>query len=439
MPRPRGATPVGPTIVSYSAVVAPSDVVRSAPLDGIRVLDFTRVLSGPIVGRLLADLGADVIKIEPPVGDLTRYAYPRIGSTSLYFAQQNCGKRNVSIDLARPDGAALARRLCRNADVILENYRPGVMARHGIGYDDVAPANPGVVYASISGYGQVGAWADRRAYAVVVHAEAGLIDAGSRMRSDAAGMASPSVQDGMSHADVYAGLMACNAVLAALFARARHGAGDHIDVAMADAMLFVQDFAHWDYAPPEAHDPAHWPTLAPAYSPIVATADGAHVVIAGDPTGRGVFEHYVAAMDRPDLAHDPRFTDPSRRREHRDALLDIVATWCATQSCNELFARLSRAGLASGQVRTVSELLDTAWARERGVLVAASTTLGESVPVVQAPWRFARGDVEARPVVAYRGEHNADVLQEVLGISTSALHELEASGAISSRAPRQRR
>ena len=417
----------------------------TAPLGGIRVLDFTRVLSGPIVGRLLSDLGADVIKIEPPEGDLTRYAYPRIGSMSLYYAQQNCGKRNVSLDLSHPEGARIARDLCDHADVVLENFRPGVMAKYGIDYASIRTTNPGVVYSSISGYGQTGPWANRRAYAVVVHAEAGLIATGVRMRSDAQGSVSPPTQDGMSHADVYAGLAASNAVLAALFARERNGgAGDYIDVAMAEAMLFVQDFAHWDYAPPEAHDPNRWPTLAPAYSPIVATLDGDNLVIAGDPIGIGVFELYTHVMQRPDLVSDARFASVEQRRTHRDALLAIVHDWAHDRTTAQLIELLSAHGLANGVVRGVGELLDTEWAHDRGVLVAvAGDGAGDgagngagTTPVVQTPFRFTHATVGVRGTPAFRGQHNAEVLGEVLGIDAATCTALTDVGALSMRRPR---
>src|SRR2546421_8724833 len=137
------------------------------PLDGVRVLDFSRVLAGPHCGRMLADLGAEVIKVEPPEGDMTRYAEPRVNSLSIGFIQQNCGKSNVSLDLSKPEARQLLLRLVGHVDVVLENFRPGVMARLGLGYDTLSEVNPRLVYASITGYGQEGAWTDRRAYAPV--------------------------------------------------------------------------------------------------------------------------------------------------------------------------------------------------------------------------------------------------------------------------------
>lgn len=406
----------------------------TSPLAGVRVIDFSRVLSGPIVGRVLADLGADVVKVEPPDGDLTRFADPKVNSISLYFTQQNAGKRNVSLDLAHPEGAAVARRLVERADVVLENFRPGVMARFGLDAAAVTAANPRVVYASITGYGQQGPWADRRAYAVVVHAEAGLIEGGARWRTDATGTPSPMVQDGMSHADVYAGLSCTSAILAALFARERTGRGDVVEVAMADALLFVNDFAHWDHVPDHATGGA-WPALAPVYSPIVQTGDGRAVVIAGDPAARGVFERYCRAMGRDDLPEDPRFATVDERRAHRAALLDAVAAWAASfGDAAPLLERLDAAGLANGAVRSVAELLDTDWARERGVLVDVSDRGAGTVPVVQSPFRFGRSRSGASGPAAYRGEHNREVLRE-LGYSDPEISELEVRGALSHRVP----
>ena len=301
------------------------------PLQGVRVLDFSRVLSGPIAGRVLHDLGAEVVKVEPPDGDLTRFALPKAGITSAYFAQQNTGKRNISLDLHRGEAVELLLQLATHFDVIIENSRPGVMDRLGLGYEAVHARNPKIVYASITGYGQTGVWADRRAFAVVVHAEMGLLEAGGRWRADAAGShdsndaegraddgatisieeqrlaelneeRSHRAQDPMSHADVYAGLHCSSAILAALIQRGRTGTGQHIDVDMAESLLHVNDFAHWDLAGASDDPQMTRPSLAPVYSPIVTTKDGQDLVLAGDPVANVNFGLYCKAMERTDLA-----------------------------------------------------------------------------------------------------------------------------------------
>ncbi len=220
------------------------------PLEGLRVLDFSRVLAGPHCGRALADLGADVVKVEPPAGDLTRFATPRRASMSFYFAQQNAGKRNLSLDLTRPEATALLLRLVERADVLLENFRPGVMERLGLGYEAAAAANPRLVYASISGYGQDGPWAQRRAYAVVIHAEMGM----TRRSIDHRG--GPPANEPFSHADVYAGLECLAGILAALFQRERDGPGP------------ARRRGHGRRAPAgqRARAAGSWPTWTPAPS-----------------------------------------------------------------------------------------------------------------------------------------------------------------------------
>src|SRR4051794_25344514 len=172
-------------------------VTAPRPLSGIRVLDFTRVLSGPHCGRMLTDLGADVIKIEPPAGDLTRFATPRRNGLSSYFVQQNVGKRNISIDLGSEQGVQVVAELVPHVDVVLENYRPGVMDRLGLGPDQLCSHNQRLIYASISGYGQTGPWVRRRAYAPVVEAETGIIASQGNARGGAL------AKDPHSHADVY--------------------------------------------------------------------------------------------------------------------------------------------------------------------------------------------------------------------------------------------
>jgi crotonobetainyl-CoA:carnitine CoA-transferase CaiB-like acyl-CoA transferase len=185
----------------------------TGPLSGIRVLDFSRVLAGPHCTRMLSDMGADVIKLEPPDGDLTRYASPRINGLSAYFVQQNSGKRNISIDLSTPQGSEIAVALAGTADVLVENYRAGVMQRLGLGVEALTSKYPRLIYASISGYGATGPWVERRAYASVVGAESGL----TKLQGDARG--GEYANDPLSHADTYTALELTTAVLAALYQR----------------------------------------------------------------------------------------------------------------------------------------------------------------------------------------------------------------------------
>ena len=204
------------------------------PLAGIKVLDLSRVVSGPLCGRMLADLGADVVKIEAPVGDNTRTVPPFIDGVSVYYAQLNAGKRNVSIDLKAPGAPALLARLAESVDVLLENFRPGVMARHGLDADTLLAANPRLVYCSVTGWGQDGPWMNRRAYAPLVHADAGGVDFAARVRGRRP------EQEVNQHGDVYTAMLASNAILAGLLQRVATGRGQHLDVAMGQAALYVE-------------------------------------------------------------------------------------------------------------------------------------------------------------------------------------------------------
>ena len=211
-----------------------------APLHGLRVIDFTRVLAGPYCTKLLRDLGADVTKIEPPAGDAGRAGVPHINNMSVYYTQQNGGKRNISIDLNYPEAREIVRDLCRDADVIVENFRPGTLARFNLGYEQVRVFSPNIIYVSISGYGQVGPWRSRPAFAPTVQAETGLTDILQHHYGEAL---CELRNDACSHADLYTGLQGVIAVLAALAHRSRTGQGQYVDVSMAATMLSVNERA----------------------------------------------------------------------------------------------------------------------------------------------------------------------------------------------------
>ena len=217
-----------------------------APLQGIRVLDLSRVVSGPLCGRILADLGADVVKVEPPELDRTRTVPPFIDGISPYFAQLNAGKRNVGIDLKAPGAPDLVRQLAAVCDVFVENFRPGVLARYGLDADRLLTINPRLVYCSLTGWGQDGPWRDRRAYAPLMHAETGMVEMAARVR----GRRPESEVN--QHGDVYPGILAANAVLAALLQRERTGRGQHLDVAMAQAMVYANEWSAVNMQPPPA-------------------------------------------------------------------------------------------------------------------------------------------------------------------------------------------
>jgi CoA:oxalate CoA-transferase len=405
------------------------------PLDGLRVLDFTRVLSGPHCTRMLADLGAEVIKVEPPAGDVTRFSAPRRHGMPSYYAQQNTGKRSISFDLGRPEGRDLALRLTDHADVIVENFRPGVMERFGLGYETVAARNPRVVYASITGYGVTGPWRDRRAYAPVVQAETGL----TKSQGDH-GRNGVYRTDRHSHADVYTSLDAAAGILAALYQRERTGRGQWIDVAMAQVMMYVNEHMHDDLWDDEI-DPDWVRSFGNEHQPVVTVANGDAVAIAGCPTAKGNFEMYMGAIDRQDLVDDPRFATVAARWDHLDEIQALIADYASrVPDAVALEARFSKFKLAVGQIRSTREVAESDWARDRDAIVHVDDRGGGTIRLPNAPWKFSDAHgVGVHGTPRYRGEDNAEVLREVLGLSDDEIRELGDSGVLSSHVPEHRR
>jgi crotonobetainyl-CoA:carnitine CoA-transferase CaiB-like acyl-CoA transferase len=393
----------------------------SGPLTGTRVLDFTRVLAGPLCAETLLDLGAEVIKLEPPTGDLSREALPHEAGISGYYAQQNAGKRNVSIDLNVPGALEVALRLCDWADVIVESFRPGTLPAFGLGYDRVAERNPRVVYASITGYGQHGPWRSRSAYAPTVQAEAGITATTEaqfgRLRTDS-----------LSHADVYSGLHAAIAILAALQHRNRTGEGQYIDVAMAGVMLAVNERVHVDLSGDDLG--AEPPILGAADAVFFTAPDGETFVSAMSLVGSMTFLLYLAAMRRPDLADDPRFATPQARGQNLDALHAIVQDWIWTfDDMASLDAQLDEAKIPTGRMRTVGGLAATEWAKQWVATRTVSDRNGGEITVPGRPWHFSNRDGEPERSPAHRGEHNQEVLAE-LGYDAAEIASLARRGVL---------
>jgi CoA:oxalate CoA-transferase len=406
-----------------------NEVARS-PLTGIVVLDLTRVLSGPHCTRMLADLGADVIKVEPPDGDLTRFSTPRRHGIAGYFAQQNTGKRNLSIDLTTSDGTEILRGLASQVDVLVENYRPGVMAKLGLDADTLCEINPRLVYASLSGYGQTGPWVHRRAYAPVVEAETGIIASQGNARD------AEYTKDPHSHADAYTGLETASAILAALYQRERTGHGQAIDVSMAETMMYVNEHMHdalWD----GDDDPNSIRSFRPGDYLVVRVQDGDPLIVSGHPAERGTFELFLAAMGRLELADDPRFVDVAARMANFAVLSQIIREFAMTIRDADTFEKLFAAHrLATGRVRQPGELADTDWARERGAIVDIDDRSGGTIRLPNVPWRFSDApDVGVSGIPKFRGEDNRSILREFLQYDDAQVDQLEAAGVLSSRLP----
>jgi crotonobetainyl-CoA:carnitine CoA-transferase CaiB-like acyl-CoA transferase len=401
----------------------------TSPLSDIVVLDLTRALAGPIAGRLLADLGARVIKIEPPDGDLTRAVVPRVDGMSTYFVHYNVGKECISLDLTVPEGRELLLQLVEKADVLLENYRPEVMAKLGLSFEELTARNPRIVVASISGWGHGNSRSGQGAYASAIHAEAGITEMVARRRDELDGPRN----DPMSHSDTYTGLHALAALLAALHLRNRTGQAQAVEVDMAESTLMVNDIASAELA---GQDPTEGFKAGQNWSSILRLRSGRWVNITLDPTTDGGFGVWVKATGRDDLRSDPRFATLASRVANRAALEAEIGLFVAGfDTAAELEAAIGVSTVLAAEVRTVPELAATDWARERGAFVPVDLGNGKAVTVPQSPWRFRGAESGLKPVIGFRGEHNREVLADLLGLDDAEIARLGADGVVSARVP----
>jgi CoA:oxalate CoA-transferase len=392
------------------------DTVMSGPLDGIRVLDFTRVVAGPLATRMLADQGAEVIKIEPPEGDLSR-TFPPLSENGVtpYFAQQNAGKRFCSVDLAAPGAVDLILELVAESDVLVENYRPGIMAKFGLGPDELCERFPRLVYCSITGFGQDGPWAQRRAYAPIGHLESGFL------AYDQQKLGRIPRQPAMVLGDVSAAMTAASSINAMLVKAGRTGVGGALDVSMIESMVYLQEWVSTELAGGVEGTNAG----AADECPILHLPNGDTWGVAGNPVAW--FDHLLVAMDRPDLASDERFADPIAREANKEALVAIMTTWAATFATFDDF-RLHLEGTSpftTAELRSIGELAETEFAAHRRLFV--TTEAGFRLPA-----RPASGhDIGTDGHVAARGADTRQVLADVLGVDAARYEALVADGAIS--------
>jgi len=396
-----------------------SKPVRPYPLDGVRVADFSHVLAGPFCTRILADLGAEVIKIETPEGDLSRRLGQRRGGISGYFMQHNCGKRNVSIDLRTGEGRTLAVDLACACDVVVENFRPGVMDGLGLGQAALRGRNPRLVYCSISGFGHDSPQRGERAFAGVVHAATGLIDRQARAFNHRP------VDSVSAVGDTVTGLQSALAIVAALHLREKTGAGQFIDMAMHDALLALQECANSVlFGGGETDFLCAW----------TYPCGDRHVVIPMDP--RAHWEAMTALIGLPELAADPRFDTYARREARLPELEAIVAEWVAAQpSAEAAVAACHARGLAAARVQTLGEALASGQTRARAMTIDCDDRCGGTAPVLNSPYRFSDASAGVRGRPAFRGEDNAEVLTAMLGLPGHEIERLEKSGVLSRRLP----
>ncbi len=391
-------------------------------LEGIRVVDLTRVVAGPSCTRTLADLGADVIKIEPPEGDLMRQGVPRVGGVAVGFTQQNAGKRHLSIDLSLPEGKDLVLRLAASSDVLVENYRPGVAGRLGLGYDSVSRANPGIVYCSVSGYGQDGPAANRRAYAPVIHAELGLVDLSARERG------TEPLPEAVSHADFGVGAQAATAILAALVHRLRTGEGQHIDVSMAETMLAMNE---WTAVEVAGGFGAEISPFRPGKAALLKLRDGSWVQVPGNPT-TWIFG-VAKALGKLDEMAALGWHSKENTQGKEEEIRQVMQQWAAAyESMADFEAALDSARIPLGKVKPLADVAREDWAIAREAFVEVDAN-GEAVSIPRSPFRFSGSDAGPTGGSRLQGADNREALKALLQLSDAALDALEAAGVLISK------
>ena len=411
----------------------PDNQPSPGPLSGITVLDLTRVLAGPFSTMILADLGARVIKVERPGrGDDTRQFAPpfvkdRDGNEtteSAYFLAANRNKESLTINLADAEGQRLVRALVARSDLMVENFKKGDLARYGLSYDDLKESHPGLIYCSITGFGQTGPFAERAGYDFLVQAMGGIMSLTGN--PDGEPGAGP-MRVGVPISDLLAGLYATIAMLGALVHRQRTGEGQLVDVALLDSTVATLANQGMNYLATE-QSPGRignsHPNIVPYQS--FATADGAIVVAVGNDSQ---FVRFAEVLGKPDLAKDPRFRSNTERVRNRAQLVPILEAEMARCSSADWFAKLDAAGLSCGPINTLQQVFADPQVRSRGMRIEMEHAVSGTVPLVGSPLKLSASPVSYRRAPPTLGEHTRAILAE-LGYDAAEIAALHDAGVV---------
>ncbi len=399
-------------------------MLEQKPLEGVRVLDLTRVLAGPFCTMTLADMGADVIKIElPGRGDDSRGYPPMIPGTedSGYFWRANRGKRSVTIDLRKPEGAAILLELARNADVVVENFAPGAMARFGVDYTALRASNSRIILCSISGFGQTGPMASAPAYDIVAQALSGMMSITGPTSGEP-------VRCGVSIGDLTAALYGVIAILAAVRTRERTGVGDHLDIALLDCQVALLEDALSRFS--VTHKvPGPLGTRHPSITPFQQfhATDGYFVVGVGN---EQLWHRFCDAIDRPELRDDPRFASNNLRTQHHAELEGILQAHLAAQPRDHWLGRLTAAKVPAAPVANIEEVTRNPHLAARGMILHAEHPSFAGLMVPGSPLKSVGENSALNTRAPSLGEHTDEVLGGLLGYDLDRLTRLRASGII---------
>lgn len=407
---------------STTNVAAKGEPGRPLPLAGVRVLDVSQVMAGPYACMLLADMGADVVKVEPPDGgDQTRGAmgFKLKGNDSMGFLNMNRNKRSITLNLKSRAGREVLFRMVKDADILVENYRPGVVKRLGIDYETLSAINPALVYASISGFGQTGPWADRPGFDLMAQAMSGIM-------SVTGYPGGPPVKAGVPVADIGCALFATYATLSAYIGAKATGRGQHIDASLFDSALA---FSVWDISqywgtgePPEPLGTAN--RMSAPYQ-AVKSSDG-HFVMGA--TNQKLWKQLCGVLDRQDLLDDPRYATVSLRLANRKALIEALEVSFVTRTSAEWIDGLLAVGIPAGPILTYPEAFDSEHGRHRKMRMEIDHPVEGKVPNIGFAVKLSGTPQQVRMHPPLLGEHTQDILAE-LGLSAAERAELQAQGA----------
>lgn len=400
----------------------------SKPLAGIKVLDISRVLAGPWCGQMLADMGADVIKVERPVaGDDTRHwGPPWLAGTaeSAYYLCANRGKRSVTIDMAKPEGQALIKQLAARSDVLLENFKVGGLKKYGLDYASLKELNPALVYCSITGFGQESPYAHRAGYDFMIQAMGGIMSLTGKPDGESGG---GPVKSGVAFTDIFTGLYAANAVLAALYQRRDTGIGCHIDMALMDVQVGVLANQALNYLTsgnvPQRLGNAH-PNIVPYQA--FATADGHMIVAVGNDEQ---FRRFCEVLSLGHLAVDERFATNGARVNQRELLVPLLEAALVQRTTDEWLAALEGVGVPCGPINTLDRVFDDPHVKARGLKQTLPHAQAGQVNLVANPIRMNGQTLSAPTAPPSLGEHTDSILDEI-GISAAQRQALHDAGII---------
>jgi crotonobetainyl-CoA:carnitine CoA-transferase CaiB-like acyl-CoA transferase len=401
----------------------------AGPLSHIRVVDLSRVLAGPWASQNLADLGAEVVKIERPgIGDDSRAFGPpwvkdasgRDTKDSAYFTSANRGKKSITLNVAAPEGQAIARELARASDVLIENYKYGDLARYGLGYDDLKALNPRLIYCSVTGFGQTGPYRERPGYDFMIQGMGGMMSVTGE--PDGAPGGGPQ-RAGVPIADIITGMYASIAICAALAGRERTGRGQHLDLALLDSQIALLAYQNTNYfstgEPPKRIGNLH-PNIVP-YQPF-RTRDGDVILACGNDN---LFRKFCEAAGCAELVGDARFSTNGKRVENRAELTRLLQEVFRKRKTSEWVDLLEAAGVPNGPINNIAQVYAEPQVKARGVRVELTNASGVKVPLVASPMRFSETPVEYRLAPPALGQHTEEVLRG-LGKSDAEITALRA-------------